>query len=821
MLQRLLLERRWGMMLGISAVGFSGFFLFAFGVFWSTPNPLLAAAPDFTGTTRSPASGATGVAKTVTVTIDSSVELAPSSFNAYVEQTSGTNVTLKDVDFVSASVGWAVGSSGTILKTTDGGTTWTSQTSGTTQQISGISAVDASTAYASVGCCELTASQRVLKTTDGGTTWSAVGTATIDAQLNAIYCVNANICFLAGRAGRLYATTNGGTSWTKQLDLGVISIFADVTCVDANTCWAGGGDCGSTGLLSYATTNGGTTWSAQSTSGSRQYDSFAAVNANTVWRGQACGAGLYTIERSTNGGSSWSSATGHALGLDAVDANTVFAVSYSGTAKVTVDGGSTWLTVPTGVAGDLNRVSAIDATTAWAVGASGKIVKYTTGAANVVRLQANTGNTQGGAAAGANLCTSVSTGTDGSGNANRRITCAHADLSADTWYTLTVVGGASGIQSTTGETMTSNVTVVFQTTPDGSPTFDATPPALPTNFSLFSTDGRVNISWVDPPDADLATVRVLRMDGERAEFRGSVARGIQEFIDSGTDLTPGASFTFALQVADTSGNRAVSATKTIQIPAPAPPPLRVLAPVNGTTPPSGPSPEEAPTPIPPTLAEQLRTLLREIFGAEAFDALPESDQDWLLRFLMDGQGPSSAPRTTEERTEVLRTFATILSRIPVTPLDRHALEAIAVVPPSTRNILRFQDALRQSAPSFRSLHSRSPGDGVTTTAAIDADWSSMRILAGRVESASRDIFAERTALKAFVARELFFTINGVQLRKAPNVGLYHPDHWRTIRACVYGDPTGCGLLEGLRAMSPRAPLFQLVAPSSLRFSGEE
>ena len=45
------------------------------------------------------------------------------------------NNTLESVKFISTEVGWAVGVGGTILRTIDGGETWTSQTSGTTNQL--------------------------------------------------------------------------------------------------------------------------------------------------------------------------------------------------------------------------------------------------------------------------------------------------------------------------------------------------------------------------------------------------------------------------------------------------------------------------------------------------------------------------------------------------------------------------------------------------------------------------------------------------------------------------------------------------------------
>src|SRR5437660_8132005 len=46
-------------------------------------------------------------------------------------QTSGSNSSLLGVAFPDATNGWAVGSPGTILHTSDGGSTWSPQTSGT------------------------------------------------------------------------------------------------------------------------------------------------------------------------------------------------------------------------------------------------------------------------------------------------------------------------------------------------------------------------------------------------------------------------------------------------------------------------------------------------------------------------------------------------------------------------------------------------------------------------------------------------------------------------------------------------------------------
>ena len=59
-------------------------------------------------------------------------------------------------------------SNGTILKTIDGGTTWTTLSSGTTNDLNSVYFTDANTGYA-VGD-----TGTILKTIDGGTTWTAI-----------------------------------------------------------------------------------------------------------------------------------------------------------------------------------------------------------------------------------------------------------------------------------------------------------------------------------------------------------------------------------------------------------------------------------------------------------------------------------------------------------------------------------------------------------------------------------------------------------------------------------------------------------------------
>ena len=62
-------------------------------------------------------------------------------------QTSGSASNLKSISFVNANIGYAVGESGTILKTVNGGTNWTSQSGGGGITLNSVSVAPAGTSY--------------------------------------------------------------------------------------------------------------------------------------------------------------------------------------------------------------------------------------------------------------------------------------------------------------------------------------------------------------------------------------------------------------------------------------------------------------------------------------------------------------------------------------------------------------------------------------------------------------------------------------------------------------------------------------------------
>ena len=94
------------------------------------------------------------------------------------------------------------------LKTTDGGITWTAQTSGVTNDLRSVYFTDANNGWV-VGI-----GGTVLKTTDGGTSWQKI-TGVASSDLYSISFADANNGIMAG-TGKIYITTNGGATWVDE-----------------------------------------------------------------------------------------------------------------------------------------------------------------------------------------------------------------------------------------------------------------------------------------------------------------------------------------------------------------------------------------------------------------------------------------------------------------------------------------------------------------------------------------------------------------------------------------------------------------------------
>jgi len=135
----------------------------------------------------------------------------------------------------------------------------------------------------------------ILRTTDGGTSWITKTFSSFSPR--SIYFIDSNIGWAAGNEnftnlGLIYKTTDGGENWVNQL-VGIDNYLYDIYFVDENIGWA----VGSGGII-LCTTNGGLNWITQVSSTSNDLYSVHFINENTGWAVGENGTILKTI----NGG---------------------------------------------------------------------------------------------------------------------------------------------------------------------------------------------------------------------------------------------------------------------------------------------------------------------------------------------------------------------------------------------------------------------------------------------------------------------------------------------------------------------------------------
>ena len=159
-----------------------------------------------------------------------------------------------DVRFTSPTNGIIVGDTGFVGTTSDGGVTVTPVTSTvpTNQRCQSISFGDASTGYVAAGAGS-GSSGRIIKTTDGGATWATVFTTT--NSITSLVAINPLVVHAVLQNGGVVHTTDGGLTWSTPVPGTVGNPTLGMSFLDSMT----GFVVGSTGVISK-TTDGGATW---------------------------------------------------------------------------------------------------------------------------------------------------------------------------------------------------------------------------------------------------------------------------------------------------------------------------------------------------------------------------------------------------------------------------------------------------------------------------------------------------------------------------------------------------------------------------------
>ncbi len=278
--------------------------------------------------------------------------------------------TLSDVTFVGENHGWAVGNLGTILYTSDGGTSWELQAAGY-ENLAAVEFVDTLQGWAVGG-------HTVLHTTNSGALWLPQA-ITDSATIRDIAMLDANIGWLVGGT-QCYHTTNGGANWLY------VSIPGDtdhvqVVFTDARHGWV---------LARPAsvarTTDGGETWASSSMAVDWYFYSMDFVDSLTGWA--AARRSVYPqyqrmAFRTTDGGLTWtnlaSSTSSDLILLDFTDINHGWGIGSPMYADNTVlsyvvrttDGGDSWSTINVVNGISWKHICVLPDSQVWTVGSAG------------------------------------------------------------------------------------------------------------------------------------------------------------------------------------------------------------------------------------------------------------------------------------------------------------------------------------------------------------------------------------------------------------------------------------------------------------------
>lgn len=319
---------------------------------------------------------------------------------------------IQKIHFINRDTGWAVGVH-TILRTTNGGTTWTSTSAATTHFLDvffkksgtgwAVGVAEAEVAHPTIwsstnfgqtwtpmvaseaarfftlirpsgGDTVWAAGSRILYRTLNGTDWTPHSTHPDLAEAAIL-----DLKFEGSRTGTIvsntasYKTTDGGTSWTKT-PFSQPQPGSYATLLNPDTAW-GMGDYGQV----VKTVNGGANWSALTSIPPRKSGSMGFFKDTlTGWTPGDSGS----IWKTTNGGDAWAKQTTPAGSSTLRDlkfvGDTGYAAGGSGVIK-SVDGGATWTATTRPTTSTLTKVFFVNGRTGWVLSWGPSVHKTTDG----------------------------------------------------------------------------------------------------------------------------------------------------------------------------------------------------------------------------------------------------------------------------------------------------------------------------------------------------------------------------------------------------------------------------------------------------------
>ncbi|HRJ99082.1 MAG TPA: YCF48-related protein [Ignavibacteria bacterium] len=303
-----------------------------------------------------------------------------SSTAQWIQQNSGTNVNLYDIEFLNENTGWAVGDGGVVLKTINGGKNWVNiPNPAEGKLLKSIHIIDSNYIYFA-GWFET-----IIKSTDGGSSWIVIrnGTAGQGSSYDGLYFINKETGWICGTGLKVLRTTNGGINLDSSYLL--LGSMSDMYFKDFNN----GLICADGAV--FKTTNSGISWFDTNVPINGVFYRFRklAVVNNNIW---AIGGSYSPVYYSSDFGESWKirdtlSEIG-IVGNNFADSLTGYAGGGLHRLYKTTNGGYNWRQEDNGHIDNspILSIKFINKLTGWYVSGIGHIFKTTTGGQTLVSI---------------------------------------------------------------------------------------------------------------------------------------------------------------------------------------------------------------------------------------------------------------------------------------------------------------------------------------------------------------------------------------------------------------------------------------------------
>lgn len=262
---------------------------------------------------------------------------------------------LRRIQFTNALTGFACGSGGVMIKTTNGGDTWNTINLGTSEYLTTLFFIDENTGWVSGD------NAFIRKTTNSGATWASLSIPTTQFTAS-IYFLDSQTGYITSHDGKILKTVNGGTNWSILANTGLL--YGEIQFINSLTGWVL-----APGYMAK-TTNGGDTWERKIFSGSLLQD-MVFINAQTGWI-----TDNNLVMKTIDGGETWAYNTipmTTPMSLRFLNSNVLWCAGFSGNTGVicrSLDGGVHWTTQTTVPSNKFWGISFANANSGWASGNS-------------------------------------------------------------------------------------------------------------------------------------------------------------------------------------------------------------------------------------------------------------------------------------------------------------------------------------------------------------------------------------------------------------------------------------------------------------------